>query len=76
MLIALIVLFVYGSCDSERRINGKVVQCSGVLRDKTPGYKYDVATKNIVYAVVFGQTLIVPALVVAKELQCPVAVQR
>jgi len=73
LIVAAVCLLVFGSCDSERQINGKTVKCSGLLREKTPGYTYDVATKNIAYGAVFFQTLVVPALVVVKELQCPVA---
>jgi hypothetical protein len=73
LIIALVCLAVFGSCDSEREINGKVVKCSGLLREKTPGYTYDVNVKNIAYGAVFFQTLIVPAMVAVKELQCPIA---
>lgn len=46
-------------------------ECVGLLDDKVPGVKYELSVWNVVMAVVFSETVIVPVVVVASDLQCP-----
>lgn len=46
-------------------------ECIGLADDKVAGVKYDLSYWNIFVAVMFSETIIVPVVVVAKELQCP-----
>lgn len=48
-------------------------ECIGVLQDKKPDLEYKLSGWNTFLAVVFSETIIVPALVIANEHSCPVA---
>lgn len=46
--------------------------CIGILDEKVPGVTYKLSGWNLFLAVLFSETIIVPVVVVANELQCPV----
>lgn len=48
-------------------------QCVGVADDEDPALLYRVDTWNLVGAIVFFETLVVPAFIVATCIRCPVA---
>lgn len=45
--------------------------CVGVIDSKNPKLEYRVEPLNVVMGVVFWETVVVPAVVVATQLQCP-----
>jgi len=68
MLLGL-VLFAGTGCDSETSLG----ECVGVLEEKKPNLRYEYDAGNIILAVIFSQTLVVPAIVIFDSLECPVA---
>lgn len=67
MAIVLAVLLVLTGCT---RSNPRG-QCVGVLDQKKPGVEYDISYWNMIIATIFVETLIVPAVVILKALECP-----
>lgn len=59
------------ACTSKTQYGG----CIGVLQDKKPNLEYKLDTWNVVMAVIFSETIVVPALVVANQHSCPVGVK-
>lgn len=47
-------------------------ECIGIADEKVPGVKYKLDGWNLFLAVVFSETIVVPVVVVADELMCPV----
>ena len=47
--------------------------CIGLLDQKSPALKHDWATWNIVGAAFFSETIIIPLVIAAKYLECPVS---
>ena len=48
-------------------------ECIGVLQDKKPDLEYKLSGWNTFLAIIFSETIVVPALVIANEHLCPVA---
>lgn len=48
-------------------------RCVGIDDAKNPNLVYDVSTRNVVLAVIFSETLVVPIVVVFDKLYCPVS---
>lgn len=71
-LVLLLALAVMG-CDDSATINGKEVECVGLGEDKLPEYTYRVDKSNVFVGILFLETIIVPVVVVADQLWCPVA---
>jgi Na+/H+ antiporter NhaB len=77
-LLLLAALFV-SACNTAATIptkahpNGQKIDCVGLMSTKVPGIQYDYSTRNVVLAVVFSESIIVPGYVVLEGLQCPVA---
>jgi hypothetical protein len=70
VLAALVTLFA--GCESNRVIAGKTVPCVGIDRvGENTNYVYRTSTRNVIWAVVFSETIIVPVIVVIDELYCP-----
>lgn len=68
-LFVLSIMLVLMGCTT--RTNHGV--CVGVVDQKDPKLKYELSYKNIFLAVLFYETLIVPAVVALKQLECPYA---
>ena len=47
-------------------------QCIGVAEEANPSLEYGVSAKNVVLAVIFSETVVVPAVVIFSEVKCPV----
>jgi len=47
-------------------------ECIGLTEDKNPKLEYKYNTLNLILALVFVETLVVPAVVILEELQCPI----
>ncbi len=45
--------------------------CIGIADERVPGVKYELSGWNLFLALVFSETIVVPAVVVANELMCP-----
>lgn len=63
---AILALFLLG-CETSRPEG----RCIGAFEEKEPGMKYEYSTQNIVVGAILVETIIVPAIVVLKEIQCP-----
>lgn len=63
-------LLLAGGCTSETKYG----DCKGLIEDseKDPALVYEMDVGNIVLAVVFSETFIVPAWVLITETYCPV----
>jgi hypothetical protein len=46
--------------------------CVGISDDRDPSLTYKVSAGNIFLAIVFSETIIVPVVVIADEVACPV----
>lgn len=62
-----LALFAQGCTSSV-----KGVPCVGLMDTKKPGVEYELSIWNILVAVVFSETIIVPIIVAAKQYECPV----
>jgi thioredoxin-related protein len=69
-LIALLLLLaVFASaCESSTKYG----DCVGVLDTKKENLVYHTSVLNVVLAVIFSETIIVPVYVVFDEVECPV----
>ncbi len=47
--------------------------CVGVVDQKKPGVEYELSYWNLFVGIVFVETLVVPTVVVLKELECPIS---
>lgn len=50
-------------------------QCIGIADDKKPGFVYAVSYWNVFLAVIFSETLVVPVVVIAANLKCPIGTE-
>lgn len=71
--IALAASIAAAGCTSSVEIDGTTVPCIGAFDDPDPNYRYEAATVNIIMAVVFFETIVVPIVVLLDETRCPVA---
>lgn len=51
-------------------------QCIGVIDDPDPTLQYRASGLNLILAVVFVETLVVPAYVILADLKCPVGLKK
>lgn len=66
-LSLLLALSLFTGCTSSTDFG----ECIGILDKKLPGLKYEYDIGNIIVAMVFSETLIVPGIVIFKQLECP-----
>lgn len=62
------VLALGGGCTSSTSYG----ECIGILEEREPDLRYSADVGNIVLAVVFSETIVVPLVVVLGEHSCPV----
>lgn len=75
-MLALTLAVCTMGCNESKVIDGKEVRCIGLERaNENPKYAYRLDTKNVVLAVIFSETIIVPVVVVLDGLYCPVALK-
>lgn len=67
-IVLCLLLASLTGCESQTRYG----QCVGVLDDKDPTKVYKASVLNIVLGIIFVETVVVPAVVLLTELQCPV----
>jgi hypothetical protein len=67
LLIALAAMFLAG-CTSHTEYG----ECIGVADDKDPALHYKIDVWNAVLAGIFFETIVVPVVVLATEISCPV----
>jgi hypothetical protein len=73
-LLAALVLLT--ACDDAVRLSdGRTYDCVGIFEDRDDRVRYRVDKSNVFVAAVFVETLIVPAVVVADQLWCPVSLR-
>lgn len=68
MLLALVAMLSLTACTSRTSYG----DCIGAFEEEAPGLKYKVDTMNVVWGIVFMETIIVPVVVVLDETKCPV----
>lgn len=74
VLVAMAALAL--GCNESKVIDGKEVRCIGLERaNEDHKYVYRLDTKNVVLAVIFSETIVVPVIVVLDDLYCPVALK-
>jgi hypothetical protein len=71
-VVAFLVLFAVVAAATACTSSTKYGDCIGVNDTQSQKLRYRTSTKNIVLAVIFLETIIVPIVVVADELSCPV----
>ena len=70
LIIALSLLCLVG-CASKTPFG----KCIGLNGEKDPTLVYEYSTNNIVVAVIFAETIIVPVEVLLNEISCPIGVK-
>jgi hypothetical protein len=65
LVLALVALLA--GCTSKTEYG----QCIGAFDDKRPELHYKASAKNIVMAIIFSETIIVPVVVAVDETMCP-----
>lgn len=50
-------------------------ECLGAFDENDPRFVYKTSVQNVIVGAIFVETLIVPAVVVATEIKCPVSVR-
>lgn len=68
--LALILSLLLLSACTARTSYGDCIGLSDA--DKDPHLVYDISVKNAVIGVIFSETIIVPVVVLVKQIQCPV----
>jgi hypothetical protein len=66
--ILMILLILTIGCTSHTEFG----ECVGIMEDRDPKLVYEYNNTNIVVAILFSETLIIPAIVILEELKCPV----
>lgn len=67
-ILSLILIALLSGCASQTEYG----PCVGIAEDKNPNLHYKVSVLNVVMAIVFSQTIVVPVVVAVDELYCPV----
>jgi hypothetical protein len=77
-VVALTLLLVLvAGCEDSRIVNNKSEPCVGINEsDRNPKLEYRASTQNVVLAVIFSETIIVPIVVVLNETFCPIGTKR
>lgn len=68
--------FLLTGCESARYIPevGKEIPCVGAFDDRrNPNFKYEPSARNVILAIIFGETIIVPVIVLLEVTMCPYA---
>lgn len=66
---AILAASLLAGCESSRH----GLPCVGIVESdrKVPGVQYEVSTTNVVVGVLFSGSVLVPAIVLLKEFECP-----
>jgi hypothetical protein len=72
MIAAALMLALLTGCTSRTPYG----QCIGAFDEKAPDVQYKVDGWNLAMAIIFFETVVVPVVVVATELRCPVATKK
>lgn len=68
LIVALALSLMLSGCTSSTTYGS----CVGINGDKDPTLRYDYDTGNIIMAIIFSETIVVPVVVVLSALECPV----
>lgn len=71
-VVAFLALFSVVAAATACTSSTEYGDCIGINDTQSPKLRYRTSTGNIVLAVIFLETIIVPIVVVADELSCPV----
>ena len=75
-ILAMMIAFSSMACQSTGEVNGQEIDCVGAFEEKDPELKYEVATWNVVGAVVFFEMAFIPPLyVILSATHCPTEVR-
>lgn len=64
----LLATFLFTACTSSTKHG----ECIGALSTPDPTLRYEYDLGNIILAVIFSETIVVPLIVVFDDLKCPV----
>lgn len=67
-IVAVLMLGLLAGCTTKTPYG----DCIGAFDEKKPGVDYKLSVKNLILAIFFSETIIVPVVVVADEIRCPV----
>ena len=67
IIAILLVAASLSGCTSSNQFG----ECIGVFDDGAPGVRYTTSGWNVAMAIIFSETIIVPAVVIASEIKCP-----
>lgn len=65
----LLIAALLAGCTSKTEFG----DCIGIADDKKPDLQYKVSVWNVVMAVIFSETIVVPIVVLMDKTSCPVA---
>lgn len=68
----LILSLLLSGCTTRNELG----RCVGLADDKEANLVYELSYWNLFLAVFFSQTVVVPIVVVAKDLECPVKIKK
>lgn len=68
ILLVLAVMLLLSGCESSTKYGS----CVGITEDQNPGLHYKVSKENLILAIIFSETIVVPIVVLADEFYCPV----
>lgn len=68
-LLSLVLLIsLMSGCTSSTKYG----ECIGILDDPKPNLRYDYHVGNVIVAVIFVETIIIPLIIVFNDLKCPI----
>ena len=67
ILAALFLAVALSGCTSSNQFG----ECIGAFDDGAPGVRYSTSGWNVAMAIIFVETIVVPAVVISSEIKCP-----
>lgn len=70
--VVVLMLLMLAGCESRTKYG----ECIGAFAEKDPSLEYEMSVQNAIVAVMFSETIVVPAVMVLDQYRCPVAVKK
>lgn len=71
----IVLLFTILSLLSGCISRTKYGSCYGLIGTKEPNLEYKLSVYNVVIAVLFSETIVIPGIVLAAEIYCPIGLK-
>lgn len=68
ILLLAVMMLVMTGCRGETDYG----ECVGLIEDKSPNLEYEVSTRNLIVAIIFSETALVPLIYAVGYIWCPV----